>query len=129
MGIESRIKDVRKHLGMTQAEFGESLGVNRTIIKNYELSLVSPSSIFIEHMCMKYGIDRIWLETGDGEMFHEQSMDEEIAEFAGKILGGDNQFKKQVFYALSQMDDAAWDAFQQFYNAMKEAERKEKDDQ
>lgn len=127
MGIESRIKDVRKHLGMTQAEFGESLGVNRTIIKNYELSLVSPSSIFIEHMCMKYGIDRIWLETGDGEMFHEQSMDEEIAEFAGKILGGDNQFKKQVFYALSQMDDAAWDAFQQFYNAMKEAERKEKD--
>ena len=129
MGIESRIKDVRKHLGMTQAEFGESLGVNRTIIKNYELALVSPSSIFIEHMCMKYGIDRIWLETGDGEMFHEQSMDEEIAEFAGKILGGDNQFKKQVFYALSQMDDAAWDAFQQFYNAMKEAENKEKDDQ
>lgn len=128
MGVESRIKDVRKHLGMTQAEFGESLGVNRTIIKNYELSLVSPSSIFIEHMCMKYGIDRIWLETGDGEMFHEQSMDEEIAEFAGKILGGDNQFKKQVFYALSQMDDAAWDAFQQFYNAMKEAEKKEKDD-
>lgn len=128
MGVESRIKDVRKRLGMTQAEFGESLGVNRTIIKNYELSLVSPSSIFIEHMCMKYGIDRIWLETGDGEMFHEQSMDEEIAEFAGKILGGDNQFKKQVFYALSQMDDAAWDAFQQFYNAMKEAENKEKDD-
>lgn len=128
MGVESRIKDVRKHLGMTQAEFGESLGVNRTIIKNYELSLVSPSSIFIEHMCMKYGIDRVWLETGDGEMFHEQSMDEEIAEFAGKILGGDNQFKKQVFYSLSQMDDAAWDAFQQFYNAMKEAEKKEKDD-
>ena len=127
MSIESRIKDVRKHLGMTQSEFGESLGVNRTIIKNYELSLVSPSGIFVEHLCMKYGVNRTWLETGDGEMFQKRSAEDEIAEFAGKILSGDNKFKKQVFYALSQMDDDVWEAFQAFYKAMKEAEQKNDD--
>lgn len=125
MSIESRIKEVRKQLGMTQSEFGESLGVNRTIIKNYELSLVSPSGIFIKHLCMKYGVSQTWLETGEGEMFREQSMDEQIAEFAGKILSGDNPFKKQVFFALSQMDDAAWEAFQFFYKAIKDSEKKE----
>jgi hypothetical protein len=74
---------------------------------------------------MKYGVSQTWLETGDGEMFREQSMDEQIAEFAGKILSGDNPFKKQVFFALSQMDDAAWEAFQIFYKAMKDAEERE----
>jgi transcriptional regulator with XRE-family HTH domain len=126
MSIESRIKQVRNEFNLTQSEFAESLGVTRNMISMYELSHVAPPQLFLDHLCLKYGVDPIWLETGDGEMFHEQSIDEEIAEFAGKILGGDNQFKKQVFYALSQMDDAAWDAFQQFYNAMKEAEKKEK---
>ena len=125
MGIEQRIKEVRKHLGMNQTDFGESLSVTRNMVNSYEHGRVDAPQTFITLLCMKYGVDQTWLETGEGEMLREQSMDEQIAEFAGKILSGDNPFKKQVFFALSQMDDAAWEAFQIFYKAMKDAEKKE----
>ncbi len=127
MGIETRIKELRKHLDLTQTEFGDALGVSRDVINSYERGRVVPTSLFLDHLCMKYSVDPIWLETGEGEMFRKPSVDEELAAFAGSILSGDNPFKKRVFYAMSRMDDAAWDAFERFYNAMREAEEKEKD--
>lgn len=127
MSIENRIRDVRKYFNLTQTEFANELGVTRNIISMYELSHVTPPALFLDHLCMKYSVDPIWLETGEGEMFRKPSVDEELAAFAGSILSGDNPFKKRVFYAMSRMDDAAWDAFERFYNAMREAEEKEKD--
>lgn len=127
MSIESRIRDVRKHFNLTQTEFAEALGVTRNVISMYELSHVAPTSIFLDHLCMKYGVDPVWLETGVGEMFHKPSEAEEMAAFAAKMISDPNKFKRAVFLALSQMDDAAWDAFQQFHDAVKAAEEKEKD--
>ena len=126
MGIETRIKEVRKHLKLNQTEFGESLGVNRNVIKNYELGIVSPTPLFLDHLCMKYGIDPIWMETGEGEMFHTPSEAERFAELAAKIQADPNEFKKRVFYALSLMSDEGWAAFEQAWN---ESEKKEKDGQ
>lgn len=124
MSIESRIRDVRKHFNLTQTEFAESLGVTRNIISMYELSHVSPTSIFLDHLCMKYGVDPIWLETGEGEMFHKPNEAERFAALAAKIQSDPNPFKKRVFYALSLMSDEGWEAFQQ---AWEESEQKEKD--
>lgn len=73
--VSDRIRLVRKSLEMTQQEFADSLGVNRSIIKNYELSIVSPTNIFIEHLCMKHGINKDWILTGTGDMLSHESSD------------------------------------------------------
>lgn len=73
--LADRIRLVRKSLEMTQQEFGDSLGVNRSIIKNYELSIVSPTNIFIEHLCMKHSINKDWILTGTGDMLSHESSD------------------------------------------------------
>ena len=125
MSINDRIKEVRKYLKMNQTEFGKSLSVSRGVINNYDNGITPPSKIFIDNLCRTYKVNVIWLETGEGEMFQTPSVDEELAVFAGKIIASGDEFKKQVFFALSQMDDAAWDAFQIFYKAMKDAEKKE----
>ena len=124
MSIESRIRDVRKHFNLTQSEFADQLGVTRNVISMYELSHVAPPPIFLDHLCMKYGVDPIWLETGEGEMFHKPSEAERFAELAAKIQSDPNEFKKRVFYALSLMSDEGWAAFEQAWN---ESEKKEKD--
>ena len=124
MGIETRVKEVRKHLGMTQTEFGEALGVSRDVINSYERGRVTPTQTFLDLLCMKYGVDPIWMETGEGEMFHKPSEAERFAELAAKIQSDPNEFKKRVFYALSLMSDEGWAAFQQ---AWEESEQKEKD--
>ena len=124
MSIESRIRDVRKHFNLTQSEFADQLGVTRNVISMYELSHVAPPPIFLDHLCMKYGVDPIWMETGEGEMFHKPSEAERFAELAAKIQSDPNKFKKRVFYALSLMSDEGWAAFEQAWN---ESEKKEKD--
>jgi transcriptional regulator with XRE-family HTH domain len=122
--METRVKEVRKHLGMTQTEFGDALGVSRDVINSYERGRVTPTQTFLDLLCMKYGVDSIWMETGEGEMFHKPSEAERFAELAAKIQSDPNEFKKRVFYALSLMSDEGWAAFEQAWN---ESEKKEKD--
>ena len=129
MGIETRIKEVRKHFDLNQTEFGETLGVTRNMINTYEHGRVEAPATFIDLLCIKYGVDQIWLETGEGEMFRKPSIDEEMAAFAAKVLSDPNPFKKRVFYAMSRMDDAAWEAFEQFWRDLSSPEKQEKDDQ
>lgn len=124
--METRVKEVRKHLGMTQTEFGDALGVSRDVINSYERGRVTPTQTFLDLLCMKYGVDPIWMETGEGEMFHKPSEAERFAELAAKIQSDPNEFKKRVFYALSLMSDEGWAAFEQAWN---ESEQKEKDGQ
>ena len=122
--METRVKEVRKHLGMTQTEFGDALGVSRNVINSYESGVVEPTQTFLDLLCMKYGVDPIWMETGEGEMFHKPSEAERFAELAAKIQSDPNEFKKRVFYALSLMSDEGWAAFEQAWN---ESEKKGKD--
>lgn len=125
LGVESRIREVRKHFKLTQAEFGESLGVNRTIIKNYELAIVEPTTIFLDHLCLKYNIDPVWLNTGDGEMFHKVTVDEEIASFVGETLSENGDpFMKRILFALSRLDDNGIKEFKRFYDLMSSFEDK-----
>ena len=124
--VNQRIKEVRQHLNLSQREFGERLGVSRGVLNNIESNVVEAKPLFIQHICSVYGVDPIWMETGEGEMFHKPSEAERFAELAAKIQSDPNEFKKRVFYALSLMSDEGWAAFEQAWN---ESEQKEKDGQ
>lgn len=124
--VNQRIKEVRQHLNLSQREFGERLGVSRGVLNNIESNVVEAKPLFIQHICSVYGVDPIWMETGEGEMFHKPSEAERFAELAAKIQSDPNEFKKRVFYALSLMSDEGWAAFEQAWN---ESEKKEKDGQ
>lgn len=127
--VNQRIKEVRQHLNLSQREFGEKLGVSRGVLNNIESNVVEAKPLFIQHICSVYGVDEIWLKTGEGEMFRTKSETEEMAAFAAEILTDPDNFKRKVFYAMSQLDDAGWDAFEKFWKSLKEAEKKEKDGQ
>lgn len=87
--MKERIKKIRKHFGLSQADFGESLGVSRDAISNYELGRVVPSELFVNHLCSTFNVNPDWLEKGEGEMLKEMSDDEEVAYFVGQMLGSD----------------------------------------
>ena len=132
MTINERIKQLRKSLGLSQAEFGKNIGVSRDVINNLDRSesAVEPKPLMIEHICSVYNVNPNWLIHGEGEMFRTPSVDEELAAFVAEVISDDNDFKKRVFYAMSRMDDAAWDAFERFWNDMRDADigrKKEKD--
>lgn len=122
--FKDRLRELRKSVGLSQTKFGERVGVGLGVIRNLEDGLTSPSPMFLDLICRTYGCDRIWLETGDGEMFQEMSADEQIADFVGGILSdrGD-QFRKKVIQILSSLDDEGWKALNDFLEALDRAKK------
>lgn len=72
-----RIRELRKnHLKMSQTEFGEKLGVSRSVIKNIELNtLVRPNQklSLYKLICKEFNVNEEWLRTGRGKIFAEQN--------------------------------------------------------
>lgn len=115
MKIHERIKEVRKHLDMSQEEFGASLGVSRNVIKNYDIGKVEPTQLFIDHLISKYNVNPIWLETGEGEMFREASMSEDLVDFVGRVSSlPDDDFKKRFAHAIARMSEDDWEGLERF---------------
>lgn len=126
--IKDRLRELRKSVGLSQTKFGEKVGVGLGVIRNLEDGLTSPAPMFLDLICRTYGCDRIWLETGEGEMFREMSADEQIADFVGGILSdrGD-QFQKKVIQILSSLDDEGWKALNDFLEAIDRAKEQKKE--
>ena len=71
MEMQKRIKELRKALGVTQSEFGTSLGFAATSAASWEKKdAQEPAPLAKQMMTRVYGVNLDWLETGEGEMFH-----------------------------------------------------------
>lgn len=124
-----RIKNLRKSTKLSQTEFGKRLGVSRDVIANLELGRAELPETLLKLMCNEFGASRIWLETGDGEMFEKKTFDEELAFLLGDMLGDpDGDFKKRFIAALIQLDNAAWDEIERFCRSIIDDRKKEKED-
>ena len=75
MEMHERIKELRKnHLHLSQTEFGEKLGVSRSVINNIERNaLARPDQklSLIKLMCSTFGINEEWVLNGTEPMFVE----------------------------------------------------------
>lgn len=71
MSISDRFKKIRKHFGLSQAQFAERIRKSPGFISNVETdrSEISPSTI--QDICSVFGINESWLVSGTGEMFPE----------------------------------------------------------
>lgn len=67
--MKSRIYDLRKSLGLTQAEFGERIGYKPTAIGMWERGERSVADSTVLLICNEYNVNEEWLHTGKGEMF------------------------------------------------------------
>lgn len=76
--MNERIKELRKHLGLTLEEFGKRLGVTRSAIGHLERGERTLTDQMFLSICREFNIDEEWLRTGEGEMFTLQE-DEEAA--------------------------------------------------
>lgn len=66
--LGNRIKSIRTKIGLTQQDFSEILNLSQAHISNIEANKDKPSGKVIKQICMAFGIDKEWLETGKGDM-------------------------------------------------------------
>lgn len=123
--LKDRIKSLRNSLGLSQTEFGESLGAGIGVIKNLESGITTLKPAMSDLICRIYNVDPVWLETGEGEMFRKMSRQEQIADFVGKALADDSgDFRTQLISVLAALDDVGWYKLEEAAKAIKEAEEK-----
>ena len=99
MEIGERIKEVRKHFKLTQAEFGERIGVKGNTIATYEIGRNAPVDAIFSLLCREYGVNEIWLRSGEGDMFQAMNEDEELAAYIDEVMN-DEQASFRLSLAL-----------------------------
>ena len=96
---------------MSQDEFANKLGLkSRGKIANIEYGKTMPDDAFLQLICATFGANETWIRTGEGEMFRELSLDEELSAFFGDITRSQSDdFKKRFFSVLSKLPESDWE--------------------
>lgn len=116
--MQNRIKAVRSYYKMTQTQFGSKLGVKGNTITSYETGTRVPSDSIIMSICREFGINREWLETGNGEM---------LAETTSRTLDrireryGASDIFRAMLDVYATMTSAQQDAFEEYINLLARA--------
>lgn len=98
-----RIKEVRTSLGLTLEKFGDRVGVTKVAISNIEKGNRNLTEQMTKSICREFGVDYIWLTTGDGNMFVES--DDDFLERIDRIMAGENDDRKAMIKALLYASD------------------------
>ncbi|MCX4292351.1 MAG: helix-turn-helix transcriptional regulator, partial [Odoribacter sp.] len=85
-------------LGLTLEKFGEKLGVGKTAISNIEKGNRNLTEQMTKSICREYGVDYIFLTTGEGEMFVDS--DDDFIEKIDRIMAGESDIRKNAIKAL-----------------------------
>jgi len=118
--MESRIRYIRKQAGLTQVEFGETIGVKGNTITNYENGMRNPTDAVILSICREFNVNEDWLKSGIGEPYKKRTRTQEIGAFAGDIMKeSDETFRKRFVLALSKLDERDWETLEKIVDALK----------
>lgn len=71
--MNERVKELRKHLGLSGEKFGEKLGVGKTAISRIENGSNGVTNQMLTSICREFGVSEKWLRTGELPMFAETS--------------------------------------------------------
>lgn len=105
--INARIRELRKHLKLSQTEFGERIGLKSGAIGKMEKDGGTVIDQNITLICEKYNVSREWLTEGTGDMF-TVTEDSLFAEFSRKYsLTDEEQTAARFFLRLTSEERAA----------------------
>ena len=110
MTENERVKAIRKAKNLTLEKFGEAIGMGKSSISDIENGRRPLTNQTRLSICRVFGVEESWLRTGEGEMFVLLTRSQEITEFVGRILkGDDDNFKRRFVSVLAQLDETEWE--------------------
>lgn len=108
--MNERIRKLRRHLDLTQQEFADRLSVKRGAIANYEIGRNEPTDSVVSLICREFNVNEEWLRNGTGEMFIEMEKEDQLMEWAGRVLGSrSTSFKKNFVKMMMSLTEDEWE--------------------
>lgn len=126
MTQNERVKEIRKSLGLTLEKFGERVGVTKQTMSRIENGVNNLTEQMTKSICREFGVDYMWLTTGEGEMFVET--DDDFFERIDRIMAGENETRKNMIKMLlyaSDDDIEAFDRLVDYYISLRAENKKD----
>ncbi|RDY27507.1 helix-turn-helix domain-containing protein [Lachnotalea glycerini] len=123
--MNTRIKDIRKTLDMSQDAFAQRIGMKGSSISLLESGGRNITEQVIKLICKEFNVNEDWLRTGaggDDNMFLPKDMSLYLN--MGKLAESDNQFKKFCVDTIMNMPD---DFFDYLYKEFEKYDKKKKE--
>ena len=105
--MKTRLKQVRKQLGLSQQDFGKALGVSNTAISKLENVENNVTDQMAKLICREFNVDYIWLTTGKGEMFSSDEV--EFARLVDRVMDSEDEFIRGFFKTFASLIADQWD--------------------
>lgn len=105
--IGCRIKKLREQKGLSQRSFADKTDIGQSTIAMFETGNRNPKDIHIKRICTEFGVNEIWLRTGEGgveNMFTKMSPEDRYAVNLGKLMQTKNEFLQNAVNALAEAD-------------------------
>ena len=103
--MNNRIKELRKSLGLTGADFGDKIGITKASVSKLEGGVTNPSEQTIRSICREFGVNEVWLRTGEGEPFLATDAEAELGELVRtRLLNRPVDFRRELITALLRFD-------------------------
>lgn len=103
--MNDRIKELRKSLGLNQAEFGAKVGISNTAVSKWESGENAVPDSAILNICREFGVNETWLRTGAGDMHRAKSREAELGELIrSRLLDRPDSFQAALVTVLLRFD-------------------------
>lgn len=102
MTERERIKAVRSAKKLTMEAFGARIGITKASVSRIESGVNNITDQVRKAICREFGVDYLWLTTGDGQMFSET--DDDMVALIDRIMASENEFHKELFKTFARLD-------------------------
>lgn len=113
MNINERFRELREMCNLSQAEFGEIIGLSRSGVSEIESGRRNVTDKHIKLLAVASisgkTINEEWLRTGDGEPFKKLTRNQTITDFVGELIKEDDSFKSRLIEALAKLSEDEWE--------------------
>lgn len=98
--INGRIRQLRKHLDLTQQEFADKIGLKQNSVALIEAGKRNPSVRTTLAICRAFGVSDDWLMLGKGDIFEPLPRAEEMQRYIDSLFQSDDTIAQSAIMAI-----------------------------
>lgn len=123
--MKDRIEFVIQSANIKKVDFAKRLEISQAFVSQMCSGVAKPSDRTIKDICREFGCNEVWLRTGEGEPFQEESRSALIMRFATQTAKGSDEFKKALVAMLAKLDPEDWEALGKIADKLLDEYKKE----
>ena len=118
--MNNRIFELRKSREWTQDKFAEKMGISKNYVSLIENGKKFTSDRLISDICREFNVNENWLRTGEGKPSIERTRNQEIGDFASKVMDlPDKNIQNRLIAALMKLNERDWETIAKIANELK----------